>query len=504
MPGKVYLVGAGPWDPGLLTIRGRELVSRADVIVYDYLVNPEHLEAASSAAELLPTGRPPNRMTQAEISALLVERAKTGAEVVRLKGGDPFVFGRGGEEAEVLVAAGIPFEVIPGVTAAIASAAYAGIPVTHRGYGSTLAFCTGHFRDDGPDDDVDWGALSRMDTIAFYMAAKRLGRLRDRLCEAGRDLTTPVALVRWATRPDQRTLVSTLGAMVADAEEAKLEPPLTVIVGDIVSLRDQIGWYEHRPLFGQRIVVTRSRPQAGVFAHRLHELGAEVLACPTINFDGVFDDRVAAALGELGSYDWVLFTSANGVDFFMEALDQSGRDSRAFGGARIGCVGPATARRLSGYGLKADLVPETFVAEGLIESLTGLGVSGARVLIPRAEVARDVLPDTLKELGAEVRILPIYRTTAGDVPAATRARIEAGDFDVVTFTASSTVEHFCRLFRPEVLTAIQERVIAACIGPITAKTAQSMGFRVDVTAEEYTIAGLTSALSNWGTWSNDT
>lgn len=505
-PGYVYLVGAGPWDPGLLTLRGRELLARADVIVHDYLVNPELLEHARPDAERVAVGGRGRRLSQARINALLVEQARAGSVVVRLKGGDPFVFGRGGEEAEALVQAGVPFEVVPGVTAAVACAAYAGIPVTHRGYGSTLAFVTGHQRADGePAADIDWSALARMSTVVFYMGARNLDRLARRLRAAGRAPETPVALVRWATRPDQQTVVTTLGACAADMERAGLEPPLTVIVGDVVSLRARIGWYERKPLHGLRVVVTRSQGQQGPLAERLRELGAEVVPLPTIRFEPPADAApVQRAIEALGIYDWVIFTSANGVDFFLDALWGAGRDPRAFGAARVGSIGPATARRLEERGLRADVVPEAFVAEGLIEVLRAEGVGGRRVLIPRAEVAREVLPETLTELGATVDVVPVYRTVPAPIDPAIRDRVAAGDVDVVTFTASSTVHHFCRLFSDRELETVRRHVRAACIGPITEQSAREAGFEVAVSAETYTIPGLIEALVAWRTGDRET
>ncbi len=494
-PGYVYLVGAGPWDPGLLTLRGRELLERADVVVYDYLANPEHLRHVRPDAERVPARTPTGRMDQSELSALLVSRAREGRVVVRLKGGDPFVFGRGGEEAEALVAAGVPFEVVPGVTAAVAAASFAGIPVTHRGFGSTLALVTGHQRGDAPDADHDWDALARMSTVVFYMAARRIGEIADALVAAGRDPATPVALVQWATRPDQRTVVSTLAECASDAEP--LSPPLTVVVGDVVGLRDRIGWYEQRPLFGSRVVVTRSRGQQDGMAARLRELGAEVIPLPTIAFEAGDPDAVDAAVEAVGTYDWVLFTSANGVDYFVDALHERGRDLRVFGSARVGCIGPATARRLARRGIVPDVVPEAYVAEGLLEALLAEGVSGRRFLVPRAAVAREILPDTLRAEGATVDVLPVYRTVPPQVDPEVRGRVARGEVDVVTFTSSSTVTHFCALLNRAELAAVQATVKAACIGPITARTAREAGFDVAVCATEYTMPGLVDALVRW-------
>ncbi len=496
--GFVYLVGAGPWEPGLLTVRGRELLGRADVVVYDYLANPELLAFAPKAEHVL-VGEGAHRITQDEIGRLLVERALAGQTVVRLKGGDPFVFGRGGEEATALVDAGVPFEVVPGVTAAVACAAYAGIPVTHRGFGSTLAFVAGHARI-GEAGGVDWDAVARMGTVALYMGARNLPAITQSLMRAGRSPTTPVALIRWATRPDQETHVSTLGDAAADAERLGLAPPLMVLVGEVVSLRDRLTWFEKRPLSRLRIAITRSTAQAGTMAERLRELGADVVHVPTIELVPPADPApLNAALGQLGAYDWIVFTSANGVDFGLDALYASGRDPRAFGKAQLACIGPATAKRLRERGLVADLVPESFVAEGLLDAFlpNGQTHSDARFLLLRAEVAREVLPDTLRAAGAHVDVVTTYRTQAAAVEPSVRARIAAGDVDVVTFTASSTVRHFCDLLSAPERAHVVGRVKAVCIGPVTRDTALAAGFDVVATAEEYTVPGLIEALARW-------
>lgn len=497
-PGFVYLVGAGPWDPGLLTLRGRDLLNRADAVLYDYLVNPELLDHLPPQAERIPVGAPPQRMTQAEINTALVDRARRGQVVVRLKGGDPFVFGRGGEEAEALVHAGVPFEVVPGVTAAIAGAAFAGIPVTHRGYGSTLAFVTGHRAADSEaeaaEDDVDYAALARMSTVAFYMSGRRLPAVAAALIAAGRSPKTPVALIRWASRPDQETLVSTLADCAVAADAAGLVAPMTILVGEVVALRARIGWYEQRPLFKTRIAITRSQGQQGALAHRLAELGAEVLALPTIAFEPGPPEPMRRAIERLATYDRVIFTSANAVDAFLDAVYAAGRDPRAFASTRIACIGPATARRLRERGLVADQVPEQFIAEALIEALIRDGVAGQRILIPRAEIAREVLPETLAAAGADVEVLVAYRTVQPPVDPIALARITAGEIDLVTFTSSSTVQHFRSLFDAQTFEQVRARIGAACIGPITADTARAYGLRVAVMAEQYTIPGLVDAL----------
>ena len=498
MSGFAYLVGAGPWSPGLLTVRGRDVLSRADVVLYDYLVNPALLEWARADVEQVSVGHPPNRMTQEQICDFLVERTQAGQTIVRLKGGDPFVFGRGGEEAEALAAAGLNFEVVPGVTAAVASAAYAGIPVTHRAFGSTLGFCTGHFRDDGPDDEIDWSGLASMSTIIFYMAAKRLGRLRERLTLAGRDPTTPVALVRWATRPDQETVETTIGEMEEAARNHQLQSPMIVVVGHVVSLRNAIEWAEKRPLFGHTIGVTRNPKQAAALVEPLRELGADVVRCPTIDFEPGDVSGLQSAIDALKTYDWVVFTSANGVEYFFEVVRDMGLDARVFGEAQIAVIGPGTAARLADYGLRPDIVPQTFVAEGLLSALDQVDLAGRRILIPRAEKARDILPDTLRARGADVNVIAAYRTVQAIVGLDVLDQIREQALDHVTFTAASTVENFCALFDESERKTLIPRISAACIGPITADAARAAGFRVDVVADEYTIRGLVRALEFWG------
>ncbi|MEE2787440.1 MAG: uroporphyrinogen-III C-methyltransferase [Myxococcota bacterium] len=497
MSGRVFLVGAGPWDPSLITLRGRACLAEADIVLYDYLVNPAILRWAKPEAQQVCVGRPPTRMTQTEICRYLVGQANQGHTVVRLKGGDPFVFGRGGEEAQALAAAAIPFEVVPGVTAAVASAAYAGIPVTHRDYGSTLAFCTGHQREDGPDDDLNWSALAAMDTIVFYMAARRLARLRDHLIAAGRAPATPVALVQWATSPRQRTIETTLGELLQTIEKSSISAPIIVVIGEVVELRSAIQWVEQRPLHHRRIVVTRSREQADSMVGAIEDLGGEAIHYPVIQFERMPSELIDQAVDDLRAYDWVVFTSTNGVRFFLEAVFEKGLDARVFGQTKLACIGPATADALTRWGLKADLVPNEFIAESLLASLTRQGVAGARICIPRARVARPQLPAGLRAAGAQVDVVPVYETTM-----ATSRPVdmfsETAKVDLISFTAASTVKNFCAAVDTSQLAVIMRTVPAACIGPITAEAARSAGFRVDVVADEYTIPGLVAAIETWG------
>jgi len=493
--GRVYLVGAGPWDPGLLTLRGQTLLRRADTVIYDYLVNPEILQHTRADALLVPTGRSSYRMTQAEICQRLVDECRLGRHVVRLKGGDPFVFGRGGEEAEALRKVGLEFEVVPGVTAAIASCAYAGIPVTHRDYGSTLGLCTGHSRDDEPDTDLNWGALASLDTIVFYMAAKRLSRVRDNLIAAGRPQKTPVALVRWATRADQQTVVTDLDGMVDAAAAQKMTAPMTIVIGEIVNLRRTISWYEKRPLFGQRIVVTRSHRQRGELSTRLSDLGAQVIPYPTIDFEPI-PDGIAEVISTFQCFDWVVFTSANAVNFFLDQLLDAGADLRIFGTIKIACIGPATAEGLVKRGLVADLVPKRYVAEGLLDALGQVGLAGQKILIPRALIARNTLPDALR-VAADVVVLPVYKTVPAQVDLGVHERLIDGAFDIITFTSSSTVTNFVSKFNSTNLEHIRSTCVVVCIGPVTAQTAAENGFRVVAVAHEYTIDGLVQSLEEY-------
>ena len=491
--GVVYLVGAGPWQPDLLTVRGQTVLGRADVVIHDYLANPAILDWARPDAELISVGRGQRRLKQREINELLVARGLAGQCVVRLKGGDPFVFGRGGEEAEALREVGVAFEVVPGVTAAVAAAAFAGIPVTDRRFGSTLAICTGHQRADA-EADLDWDALARMETLVVYMGARRLAAIAAALIAAGKPADTPVAIVRWATRPDQATEVVRLDGGAA----ISVRPPATVIIGPVVELRDRIAWFEARALHGLRVVITRSQDtQAGVNA-RLAELGAEVVQLPTIAITGLGETPpVQQAVRDLGQYDWILFTSANGVRHFLAAVRAAGLDPRAFARARLGCIGPATARCLDEHGLRADLVPAEFVAEAFLAALLAEGVKGKRVLLPRARIAREILPDELRAAGALVDVVPAYDTHAPVPDATIRARIARGDVDVLTFTASSTVRHFRALFDDAEWAVVCARTAAACIGPITAETARVAGLTVAVTASTYTIPGLVDAVCGW-------
>ena len=478
----VFLVGAGPGDPGLLTRRGEELLRAADVVVYDRLAPRALLELARPGAELVDVGKAPGHaeMTQTEINALLVARGAEGRAVVRLKGGDPFVFGRGGEEAEACIAAGIPFEIVPGITSAIAAAAYAGIPVTHRGVSTSFTVVTGHEDPAKGASDTRWDALARAGgTLVILMGAGRVAEIAKALIAGGRDESTPAAAVRFGTRPDQHTVRATLGTIA----EAGVESPSAIVVGDVAAL--DLGWFERRPLFGRTVVVTRAREQASELRSRLAALGATVLELPAIRVV-----PIDFALPDLAAFAWIVFTSANGVDaFFDRGLTPADLDARALAPARLAVIGPGTAAALARRGLRADLAPSRFVAESLLEAFPA---GPGRVLLARAETARDVLPDGLAALGYDVEVLAVYRTepAPADPEALARLRSHPASVDAITFTSSSTVDNFCdavgRLPEPQPL--------VVSIGPVTSGTARSRGLRVDAQADPHTIDGVAEAV----------
>jgi len=494
-PGTVYLVGGGPGDPGLLTLRAAELIRRADVLVYDALVNPAILEMCSPGAEMIHVGKRGGEPSarQGEINALLVSLARRYASVVRLKGGDPFVFGRGGEEALALAEAGVPFEVVPGITAGIAASAYAGIPVTHRGVAPSVALATGHEDPEKEGADLDWEHLARgVGTVVLYMGMGRMRANFARLIEAGRAEDTPAAAIQWGTYPRQRVVSGTLRTLPELAAEAGIGAPSIVVVGEVVALRDRLAWRETKPLFGKRVVVTRARAQASDFATALEALGAEVVQFPTIRIvDPADPEPLRAAAREADRFDWIVFTSVNGVGRFWSALREGGRDTRALAGVSLCAIGPATGAAIEMEGAHPDLVPERYVAEAVVEALVReTELRGSRVLLPRAEEARSVLPESLRERGAEVVEVVAYRTVPDGAEAdEVRRRLVAGEIDLVTFTASSTVRNFVELVGTEIGSAE-----VASIGPITSATARELGLPVHVEAAEHTIPGLLDAI----------
>ncbi len=496
----MYLVGAGPGDPGLMTRRSLELIASADAILYDRLIPAGALDGARPDAELRYVGKEPGAaaLSQDEINSLLVELGRAGKHVVRLKGGDPFVFGRGGEEAEALAAAGVAFEVVPGVTAGVAAPAYAGIPVTHRDAASAVAFVTGHEDPEKPDSALDWDALARFPgTLVFYMGIRNLPRIAERLTEAGRDAGTPAAVIERGTHPGQRTVVDTLGGIAARAEAEEVRPPAITLVGPVAELRDTIAWLERRPLHGEVVAVTRARAQASGLAERLRELGAEVVETPAIRIEPrPVEGELRAAIDRIAEYALVCFTSPNGVHLWFEALGGSGaadaaggppRDARALASATVAAIGPGTAAALLDHGIRADVVPERFVAEALVEALAGIELEGRRVLVARAAEARSVLPDSLRDRGAQVDDVALYDTVAEPLGEAQRGGLERATY--VTFTSSSTVRF---LLEAGARPPAGARIVS--IGPVTSATAEEHGLTVDVEAERHDIDGLVDAL----------
>ena len=481
----VYLVGAGPGDPGLMTARALELIAAADVIVYDRLIPPGALDGAREDAELIYAGKEGGgeSMPQSEITRVLIEQGRsTAAVVVRLKGGDPFVFGRGGEEAEALRDAGVAFEVVPGVTAGVAAPAYAGIPVTHRGAASAVAFVTGHEDPSKGHSAIDWAALAAFPgTLVFYMGVRQLGSIADRLVAAGRPAGEPAAVLERGTLPDQRVLTGTLGTIAARAASEGARAPALVVVGEVVALHERLAWLsDARPLIGVTVAVTRARAQVSGLAARLRGLGAAVVEAPAIKIvplDGPSPD--------VSRYDLVCLTSPNGVRLLFDRLAASGLDARALAGARVAAIGPGTARALSERGVIADLVPERFVAEGLVEALADVSVS--RALVARAASARDVLVDALRERGAEVDVVALYETAAEPLSDAQLAAVAGADY--VTFTSSSTVRFFLESFGSSRLPA---RLVS--IGPVTSAALREHGLEPDVEAARHDIDGLVDAL----------
>ncbi|MDH5667972.1 MAG: uroporphyrinogen-III C-methyltransferase [Nitrospira sp.] len=498
--GKVYVVGAGPGDPKLLTIRGRECLEQADVVLYDYLANPAILSYAPETAERIYVGRRGKGAypAQEDINRILIEQAREGHIVVRLKGGDPFVFGRGGEEAEALATAGIDFDVVPGVTAAIAAPAYAGIPVTHRALASTVTFVTGHEDPAKPSMGVEWSSVATSrGTLVFLMGMKNLPAIVAKLTAGGRSADTPAAIIRWGTRASQQTVVGTLADIVDKAEAAGLEPPTVIVVGDVVRLRSRLNWFELRPLFGKRILMTRAKEQAGELAELLAAYGGEPIEAPTIRIVAPDDwTPVDRAIADIGTYDQVIFTSVNGVVRFMTRLRENGSDARCLAGRRVCCIGPRTAQELETFGVKADVVPADYQAEGVIEALGRHPLTGVRIVIPRAEVARELLPDELRARGAHVDVVPVYRTVIPTEDGAEwRRLLTDGQVHMVTFTSSSTVRNFVTMVGGvDRATVLLRSVTVAAIGPITAKTAEEMGMTVSIMPQENTIPAMVEAM----------
>lgn len=497
--GFVYLIGAGPGDPGLMTLKGRDCLAAADVVLYDYLANDDLLRLAPPGAEFIYSGKigGEHNREQWQINRLMVEKALSGKVVARLKGGDPFVFGRGGEECEALAAAGIPFEVVPGITAGIGATSYAGIPLTHRGITTSVAFVTGHESPGKLSSEIDWEGLSLgSGTIVFYMGIRNLPVIAQNLIAHGRAPETPVALIRWGTRPEQQVLTGTLSDISEKAEAASFKAPAVTVVGEVVRLRESLRWFDNRPLFGRTILVTRSADQAGEFSGRLERLGARVIACPTIDIvEPLSYDELDEAIQGMDSFDWTIFTSYNAVKYFFDRLSFHGRDSRALGRCRVCAVGPKTAEALLTYGIGADLVPADYKGEGVVDAFRSQDIAGKWVLFPRGDRAREVIPEELTRLGAQVLAPIAYRNeTPESLPDEALRALEERRVDGVTFTSSSTVKNLAQILGDNRFLHLMEKVTVASIGPITSKSCRELGLEVHLEPKKYTLDGLTEEL----------
>ena len=486
---KVYLVGAGPGDPDLITWKGRKLLAIADSILYDNLVNEHLLDLAPSNCERIYVGKKKSvhAFPQEEICTMMIDRARRGLTVIRLKGGDPFIFGRGGEEVEALAAAGVPFEVVPGVTSPLGIAAYSGIPLTHRDHTKVVTFVTGH-----DVHGIDWSKIGQSETLVVFMGIFAIREIAAEIQRHGRSGNTPAAAVRWGTRPDQQTVSGTLATIADQIEAAHIKPPATVIIGEVVALREKLDWFEHLPLFGRKIVVTRAQEQAGELSDRLRALGADPIELPVISLESPADPRpLDRAIEDLGSYDWLIFTSVNGVRFFLQRLDQSRYDLRSLK-ARICAIGPATRKAIEDLHLKVDLMPEEYVAESLVKAFSSENLGGKRILLPRAAVARDVIPEELAKLGAQVDVVEAYRNVVPPNSQARAHEIFSSEKkpDWITFTSSSTVKNLLALAGREALEGIR----IAAIGPVTSATLRAHGLKVDAEAKQFTIDGLVDAI----------
>jgi uroporphyrinogen III methyltransferase/synthase len=498
--GMVYLVGAGPGDAGLLTLRGAEVLRRADVVVYDALVNAELLEMAPKSAEVIYGGKRAKEqaISQSELNELLISKAKTGKTVVRLKGGDPYVFGRGGEEAEQLADAGVKFEVVPGVSSFVAVPNYAGVPLTHRGFASKITLITGHEDPAKEASTVDWEQVAKTPgTKVIMMGTDRIGEIARILVARGMDAATPIAMVRWGTTGHQQSIEGTLATIADVAAREKISPPTVAVIGEVVKLRSKLNWFEHRPLFGQRVVVTRTREQAGTLAGKLHDLGAEVLEVPTIKLDAPTrrEDLVDALL-ELNSYDWLVFTSPNGVTTFFEYFFRQFHDMRDIGGARIAAVGPATANKLKELHLQVDLMPDEALAANIAEAFSEFeSIENLKICLLRAEVANSELPKALEALGAIVDDIACYKTVpeTEDVTGA-GARLQESGADWITFTSGSTVEQFHTRFDLPALMKKFPKMKLASIGPETSKALAALKVKPTIEAKEHAIDGLVEGI----------
>jgi len=486
---KVYLVGAGPGDPDLITWKGRKLLALADSVLYDNLANEHLLELTRADCERIYVGKKKSvhAFPQEEICAMLIERARRDLNVVRLKGGDPFIFGRGGEEAEALVEAGVEFEVVPGVTSPLGIAAYSGVPLTHREHTKVVTFVTGH-----DVHAIDWSKVGQSETLVIFMGIFSIHEIAAEIMRHGRSGETPAICVRWGTRADQETVTGTLATIAGRIDQAHVKPPATVIIGEVVALHERLNWFEKLPLFGRRIVVTRAAEQAGEFCEQLRSLGGEAVELPVISLQPPANTApLDQAIARLADYDWLIFTSVNGVRFFLDRLDRSSQDLRALK-ARICAIGPATRRAVENLHLKVDLMPEEYVAEGLVHAFAGLDLKGKRMLLPRAAVARDLIPAELSRLGAHIDVVEAYRNVVPpDATERARDVFSAGKKpDWITFTSSSTVKNLLAIAGRDAL----EGVRVASIGPVTSSTLRAHGLNVDAEAKQFTLDGLIVAI----------
>lgn len=498
--GKVYLIGAGPGDPGLLGLKAKECLETADAVVYDRLADPRIIEFCRKDAEMVYVGKASanHTMRQPDINKLLVKLAAEGKTVARLKGGDPFVFGRGGEEAIELLEAGLPFEFVPGVTSAIAVAEYAGIPVTHRHVATSFAVITGHEDPTKGESTINWkGLATAVDTLVFLMGVENIERISSQLIANGRSADCPAAVIRWGTRPEQRTLITTVGKAAADVKATGMKPPAIFLVGEVVKLREQLQWFDNKPLFGKTVVVTRARAQASALTKKLEAQGARVLEVPAIKIVPPADFApLDKAISEINTYKWLILTSVNGVEYFFDRLLKAGKDARALCGVKIAAIGSATADALKGYGITADLIPSAYKAEELADALAADTKAGDKLLLARAKVARNVLPERLRALGAQVDVVTAYETVADcQNKEELLEALESGEASLVTFTSSSTVTNLLDVLGDK--KDLLNKVALAAIGPVTADTLKEHGLTPAVSAAEYTIDGLMTAIEEY-------
>ncbi len=500
--GMVYIIGAGPGDIGLLTVKGLRCLHRADVVVYDFHLNAQILNYINREAEFIYAGKRGgyHEMSQEEINRALIDKAMEGKIICRLKGGDPFVFGRGGEEAEALAKEGIEFEIVPGISSAIAAPAYAGIPLTHRKYSSSFAVITGNEDATKPESTIDWAGLAKnFDTIVFLMGVKNIPNITEKLLQNGKPPETPAALVRWGSRPDQKTIVSTLGSIEAAAKDAEIKPPAVMIIGNVVKLRDNLQWYEKKPLFGHRILITR---EYSTDYEGLEELGAEIFEFPTIKIVPPLSyEQLDMTIDKLETYDWLIFTSKNGFNFFFQRLIEKGRDIRDMKGIKICAIGSKTAGMLKNYGIKVDLIPEEFNAEGLIKAFSQQnkdGLKGIKILLPRAGEAREIFPEKIRELGGFIDTPQAYRTVKPERHAKRLQRfLRAGRITLATFTSAATFNNFLEIVGSQAFGFLKDVTIAA-IGPVTARAIEKAGLKVHIMPEQATIFAMVDAIIKWG------